>query len=80
MIWNILINIGIFICFLLITIGSFTLLAFIICSCKASGNCSRKEEQEETLRKLSGKEHMIDDYNLEDELVYDDEFVRKDNK
>ena len=58
-----------------------TLLVFILWSaCKVSNNCSRKEEQEETIRRLEGKEYMLDDYRLEDDLVYDDDFVKKEGR
>ena len=66
---------------LAIEIGITIFVLFILIplygSCKVSGKCSRKEEQEEAKRKLSGKEYMLDDYRIEDDLVYDDEFVKK---
>lgn len=56
-------------------------LIIILCACKVSGECSREEEQEETTRKLQGKEYLLDDenrnFNIQDELGYNDEFVKK---
>ena len=67
-----------------ILIGSiiFTIfvLIFLYGCLKTSGECSKKEEQEEMLKRLSGKEYMLDDYRFEEDLVYDDEFVRKEDK
>ena len=66
-----------------ILIGSiiFTIfvLIFLYGCLKTSGECSKKEEQE-LLKKLSDKEYILDDYRLEEDLVYDDEFVRKEDK
>ena len=78
MIWNILINIGIFICFVLIAIGTFTLLVFIICSCKVSGNCSREEEA--YIPKHLDPKDLDDEIKWEDDFVYDDEFVKREDK
>ena len=49
-------------------------------SCKVSGSYSRKEEQEEARRKLEGQEQKLDDSNWQDDLVYDEEFIKKEDK
>ena len=55
-------------------------MIFLYCCLKTSSECSKEEEQKEAIRRLNGKEYKLDDYNLEDELVYDDDFVRKEDK
>ena len=54
-------------------------LLILWCACKVSSNCSRKEEQEEVKRKLEGQEYKLDDSNWQDDLVYEDEFVKKED-
>ena len=54
-------------------------LLILWCACKVSSNCSRKEEQEETIRRLNGQEQKIDDNNWLDDLTYDDDFVKKED-
>ena len=65
------IGIAIFVLFILIALYG---------SCKVSGKCSRKEEQEEARRKLEGQEQKLDDSNWQDDLVYDEEFIKKEDK
>ena len=73
-------DILLFTLFIIISILAFLLLVFILCGCKVSGECSRKEEQEETIRRIKGQEQKLDDSNWQDNLIYDDEFVRKEDK
>ena len=67
---------------LAIKIGTaiFALFLFIIlCACRVSAEASRKEEKEETIRRLEGKEYMLDEYNIEDDFTYDETFVKKED-
>lgn len=70
-------DILLFTLFIIISLLAFLLLVFMVCGCQVSGECSRKEEQEEAMRKLEGQEYKLDDSNWQDDLVYDDEFVKK---
>lgn len=60
-------------------IGALVFLVIIYCACKVSGYCSRKEEQEEAIRRIEGKEYMLDEYNIEDDFTYDETFVKKED-
>ena len=60
-----------FILFSIIAILCFILLAFILDSCKVSGNCSKEEEY----RNLDPK--ILDDERKWDEDIYDKDFVKK---
>lgn len=71
-------EIVIFILFSIIAILCFILLAFIVCSCKVSGNCSREEEA--YIPKHLDPKDLDDEIKWQDELVYDDEFVKKEDK
>ena len=51
---------------------------FVWCFCKVSGDCSREEEKEQ-YRNLDTKK-LDDDTYWENDLVYDDEFVKKKKK
>lgn len=55
----------------------FILLAFIICSCKVSGNC---DEDEAYIPKHLDPKDLDDELKFEDMFNYDDEFVRKEDK
>ena len=70
-------NIIIFILFSIIAIFMFILLAFIICSCKVSGNC---DEDEAYIPKHLDPKDLDDELKFEDMFNYDDEFVRKEDK
>ena len=73
-------DIALFIILVLIAVSMLVVLVILFCSFMVSGECSRKEEQEEIIRKLEGQEQKLDDYNLEEDLVYDDDFVKKEDK
>ena len=67
---------------LAIKIGAaiFALFLFIIlCACRVSAEASRKEEQEEAIRRIKGQEQKLDDSNWQDDLVYDETFVKKED-
>lgn len=64
-----------FILFCIIAILCFILLAFIICSCKVSSNCSREEEA--YIPKHLDPKDLDDELKFEDMFNYDDEFVKK---
>lgn len=64
-----------FILFSIIAILCFILLAFILGSCKVAGNCSRKEEA--YIPKHLDPKDLDDEIKWQDELVYDEEFVKK---
>lgn len=65
----------IFISFIIIII----FMLFIICSCKVSGKISRKEEEAYIPKHLDPKD-LDDEIKWEDDFVYDDEFVKKEDK
>lgn len=66
-----------FILFSIIAILCFILLTFIICSCKVAGNC---DEEEAYIPKHLDPKDLDDEIKWQDDLVYDDEFVKKEDK
>ena len=65
---------------MIIVIIGLVVLGFLWCCCIVSGYHSKKEEQEQAVNRLKGKEYMLDDYNIEDDFTYDETFVKKDGK
>ena len=59
----------------IMAIIGFITLIFLLCGCKVSGNCSRKEEEAYIPKHLDPKD--LDDEIKWDEDIYDDEFVKK---
>lgn len=64
---------------MIIVIIGLVVLGFLWCCCIVSAEASRKEEQKEAIRRIKGQEQKLDDSNWQDDLVYDDEFIKKDN-
>lgn len=62
----------IFVLFIIIVI----FMLFIICSCIISGKISRKEEEAYIPKHLDPKD-LDDEIKWQDDLIYDDEFIKK---
>lgn len=60
----------------IMAIVGFITLIFLLCSCKVSGKISRKEEEAYIPKHLDPKD-LDDEIKWQDDLVYDDEFVKK---
>ena len=63
----------------IMAIIGFITLIFLLCSCKASGKISRKEEEAYIPKHLDPKD-LDDEFKFEDIFDYDDDFARKENK
>lgn len=61
---------------IIMAIVGFITLIFLLCSCKVSGKISRKEEEAYIPKHLDPKD-LDDEIKWQDDLLYDDEFIKK---